>query len=180
MPFHEFAHSVRHSLDGNFGHFLLDAARYQYPQTHTSCKVTNQGFAFNEGWAEYWAGDYSTCSPATNYNQEGNVAAELARLERCSNRPAMVRVLRESRGQIHSIGDFQSRFTAILGGCAQPLTTSTGAGEPVLSAQQQIADLQRQIAAQRKLVASLNAAAAPTRAATPAAGRTCHGSSSSP
>ena len=63
VPFHEFAHSVRHSLDGNFGHFLLDAARYQYPQTHTSCKVTNQGFAFNEGWAEYWAGDYSTCSP---------------------------------------------------------------------------------------------------------------------
>ena len=169
VPFHEFAHSVRHTYDGSFGHFLIDAARYQYPQTHTSCKVTNQGFAFNEGWAEYWAGDYSTCSPATNYNQEGNVAAELARLERCSNRPAMVRVLRESRGQIHSIGDFQTRFTAILGGCAQPLTTSTGAGEPVLSAQQQIAEIQLQIAAQRKLVASLNrqAAAAKRRARNP-------------
>ena len=169
VPFHEFAHSFRHSYDGNIFHFTADAARYQYPQFHSSCKVTNRGFAFNEGWAEYWARDFSTCNPANNYDQEGNVAAELTRLEKCSNRSAMVRVLRESAGRIHSIEEFQTRFTQILGGCAQPLTTAGGAGEPVLTAQQQITDLQRQIAAQRKLIASLNrqASAAKRRARNP-------------
>ncbi len=156
VPFHEFAHSMRHSFDGNFLHFGVDAAKYSYPQTHTSCKVTNQGFAFNEGWAEYWAGDYSTCSPATNYNQEGNVAAELARLERCSNRPAMVRVLRESKGQIHSIGEFQTRFAQLIGPCSVPLVATSVGDEPPLTVLQQLADVRAQIVAQKKLIAGLD------------------------
>ena len=30
--------------------------RYKYAQHHYCGKKTNYGFAFNEGWAEYWAG----------------------------------------------------------------------------------------------------------------------------
>ena len=52
---HEFAHTIRHSYDGNLYHFLGDVARYRYSQTHYCSKLTNAGFAFNEGWAEYWA-----------------------------------------------------------------------------------------------------------------------------
>ena len=54
---HEFAHSFRHQLDGDKAHFLYDSARFWYLRSHsgTSCDSTNHGFAFNEGWAEYWA-----------------------------------------------------------------------------------------------------------------------------
>ena len=169
VPSHEFAHTVRHTFDGNIAHFGLDAARYLYPRVHESCKVTNQGFAFNEGWAEYWAREFRTCPPGTNFEQEGNVAGELARLERCTSRPNMVRVLRENPGRIHSIGEFQARHAALFGGCAVPLTTTTAPAQPVLTAQQQIRELQRQIAAQRKLVTSLErqASAAKRRARNP-------------
>ena len=47
---------MRHGLDGDFGHFLGDAATYNYAQSHNACDHTNLGFAFNEGWAEFWAG----------------------------------------------------------------------------------------------------------------------------
>jgi hypothetical protein len=54
---HEFAHTVRHALDGDTAHFLLDSGRFWYLRSHSgsSCEQTNHGFAFNEGWAEYWA-----------------------------------------------------------------------------------------------------------------------------
>ena len=54
---HEVAHTVRHSYDGNIGHFLVDVGRYNYAQHHHCGKQTNCGFAFNEGWAEFWAGE---------------------------------------------------------------------------------------------------------------------------
>lgn len=51
---HEFAHTVRHTLDGDVKHFLGDAAPppvgYFYTQSHECKKKTNEGFAFNEGW----------------------------------------------------------------------------------------------------------------------------------
>src|SRR5947208_3130702 len=88
--FHEFAHSVRHSFDGNFAHFLFDAARFGYPRTHSLCSNTNQGFAFNEGWAEYWAHTLGSCTSNTqDFNYEGNVATALDGLEKCSSRPTM-------------------------------------------------------------------------------------------
>ena len=54
---HEFAHTIRHSYDGNFNHFLLDVVRFGYTRYHYCSSKTNLGFAFNEGWAEYYAGD---------------------------------------------------------------------------------------------------------------------------
>ena len=56
---HELAHRVRHSYDGNILHFGKDVIKYKYTQHHHCGKKTNQGFAFNEGWAEFWAG---TCT----------------------------------------------------------------------------------------------------------------------
>ena len=51
---HEFAHTIRHHYDGNKGHFLWDAGRFWYLRSHRCTDDTNAGFAFNEGWAEYW------------------------------------------------------------------------------------------------------------------------------
>ena len=53
---HEFAHTIRHYYDGTYGHFLSDAVRFWYPRKHSCTDEKNAGFAFNEGWAEYWAG----------------------------------------------------------------------------------------------------------------------------
>lgn len=159
VSFHEFGHSVRHSFDGGFGHFVADAARYAYPQNHTSCKVTSGGFAFNEGWADYWARRGHDC-PATpqDFSQEGNVAAELKRLETCVGRPAMVNVLRRNPGAIHSLAEFQTRFSQLTGvtTCATPRFRTAAVDEVTLSPPQLAADSQAQITAQRKVVADLS------------------------
>src|SRR5436305_3970977 len=114
VNFHEFAHSVRHSFDGNFAHFLVDVARFNYAQNHNLCSHTNNGFAFNEGWAEYWAHTLQTCTSNTaDYTYEGNVATALNGLEQCSSRATLVRVLRENPGSIHSYSEFKAKWDAI-------------------------------------------------------------------
>ena len=159
VNFHEFAHSVRHSFDGNFLHFLADVAAFQYPQNHTACKTTNPGFAFNEGWAEYWARTLQTCGDGTNFSQEGNVATALDGLEKCANRPTMVRVLRENPGSIHSYAEFRTKFFAIVGpkACTIPPVTGIDAIEPSMTARALIRSGQAQIAAQERLIAELTA-----------------------
>lgn len=54
---HEFAHTVRHTLDGSLAHWTIDAGRFRYPRTHYCDLKTNEGFAFNEGWCSsfYWS-----------------------------------------------------------------------------------------------------------------------------
>ncbi|HET8822354.1 MAG TPA: hypothetical protein VFM57_12460 [Thermoleophilaceae bacterium] len=160
--FHEFAHAMRHSFDGGFAHFLVDAGRFQYPQFHSSCKDTNQGFAFNEGWAEYWARSFETCGDGTNLSQEGNVAAALTGLEGCSSRPQMVRVLREtptgitlSTG-IHSFGDFRARFFQLYGQqvCGSP-RVGAAVTDAVISRARIVRDIRGQISAQRSLIGRL-------------------------
>ncbi|HZI92375.1 MAG TPA: hypothetical protein VFD31_12235 [Thermoleophilaceae bacterium] len=155
---HEFAHAFRHTFDGSFAHFSFDVARFQYPQNHTPCKLTNEGFAFNEGWAEYWANTPDDCGDGTNYSQEGNVAAALTGLERCTDRASMVRVLRQHPGDIHSYPEFRSRFFQTFGqmACSPVPATAPGATSPILTRRLLVADLRNQIAAQRKLTASLS------------------------
>lgn len=114
--FHEFAHTVRHAFDGSAGHFYDDVVDFKYLQHHDACKlVSSSAFAFNEGWAEYWAGSWApapNCEGLApdNYRVEGNVAAALKGLEvQCPNveRPQMVDVLRRNPGRIHSFADFE-------------------------------------------------------------------------
>lgn len=117
---HEFAHTVRHAYDGTRQHFLYDAGRFLYPRPHEACDDTGAGFAFNEGWAEYWAREFTSsgpCVPFDDYAREGNVAAALTRLqEHCRvDRAAMVDVLRRhpatnDGGGIHSYEDFEKRL----------------------------------------------------------------------
>jgi hypothetical protein len=127
VNFHEFGHTVRHSLDGNFAHFLYDAVRFWYARTHNpiDCGGTNHGFAFNEGWAEFWATDWGAeppgapCEQTTDIEQEGDVAAMLYALSLCSDvgRAGMVSILRENPGSIHSFPDFEAALRGIFPDC---------------------------------------------------------------
>ena len=138
---HEFGHTVRHRFDGNLAHFFLDVGHYDYLQQHQACKKTNAGFAFNEGWAEYWAQDYwpaPSCAgqSSTDYTIEGNVAAALTSLQdNCQGvtRKTMVNVLRNNPagivGGIHSFDDFKSHITCRpkIGVNPPPLTQAESA-----------------------------------------------------
>jgi hypothetical protein len=160
VNFHEFAHSVRHSYDGGFPHFLNDAAHFEYLQHHNLLSVTNPGFAFNEGWAEYWAKTTMQCADPTDFSCEGNVATALTALERCANRATMARVLRENPGAIHSLSEFEARFFAIVPRASCVLGPVVAPGgltnvERTLSAGQQTTALNGLVSAERHLIAVL-------------------------
>lgn len=119
---HEFGHVIRHGFDGDLGHFLGDVVTHNYLQHHSACNKTGLGFAFNEGWAEYWErnvpGPDECPWPAEDWEVEGNVARALTELEaRCTagRRDLMVDVLRRNAGRIHSYPEF-----AALLGCPLP------------------------------------------------------------
>lgn len=119
--YHEFGHRIRHAQDGDFVHFLSDVSSYSYLQQHWTDKVTNEGFAFNEGWAEYNATltdpaqastfskwDPSKVSKGSN-TVEGNVAARLFKLSRdCGGFKRMWSTLQT--GGIHSYNQFSIRL----------------------------------------------------------------------
>lgn len=118
---HEYGHVLRHGYDGDFGHFLGDVAAYNYAQNHEICLHSNGGFAFNEGWAEFWAEDFEgapDCGRPGDMETEGNVAAALQELmENCagSKRKLMVEVLMRNPGTIHSFDQFKAAL-----GCPEP------------------------------------------------------------
>ena len=118
---HEFGHVIRHGFDGDFGHFLGDVVTYNYLQNHEPCNHTNGGYAFNEGWAEFWAPDFRPapdCGRPGDMETEGNVAAALTDLmENCAGgkRKPMVETLQRNPGTIHSFSEFRDRL-----GCPFP------------------------------------------------------------
>jgi len=116
---HELAHVVRHVLDGNAIHFGIDAARFIYTRNHRCELESNHGYAFNEGWAIFWAGECQsrTVAPLDNYRVEANVAAALRALQsRCGSTDGrMVEVLAKSPRSVHSFPDFQTRHKALFG-----------------------------------------------------------------
>jgi hypothetical protein len=158
VNFHEFAHSVRHSFDGGTLHFLFDAARFGYAKTHELCLVSNEGFAFNEGWAEFWAHTPATCGNGTNFNQEGNVATALTGLEKCANRATMVRVLKENPEAIHSYNDFKTKFFQIVGQRACQIASIGGlkAIETPIASAPLLASAEAQIAAQSQAISNMS------------------------
>jgi hypothetical protein len=109
---HEFGHAARHSSDGNIDEFNLDVVRFVYAQYHSDhCNTHNEGFAFNEGWAEYWAGTINDCGRAAgtfDSHVEADVANFLRYVETCvGGRGGMLRVLHEHPGGVHSIDDMR-------------------------------------------------------------------------
>ncbi len=128
---HEFGHIIRHSFDGDRGHFDWDVTRFRYARYHSACandcnnwstesKEIREAFAFNEGWAEFWAGEY-VCSSGLSHECEGGVATILQHIESDltnSGRKArkfMCQVLKNNPGRIHSIHEFISRLNEMLG-----------------------------------------------------------------
>lgn len=162
---HEFAHTFRHFLDGNRAHFLGDSAYYWYLRSHssTSCEPTNIGFAFNEGWAEYWADEVQAtpCKNASDFRIERNVAFELKRLQQtCRNasRREMVDVLRRRR--VHALSEFATALGCVL---PKPIKTTGRAKRPAPTLRK-LAD--SKAAAARPLLASVNSSIRSLRAQT--------------
>lgn len=117
---HEFGHRIRHGQDGDFAHFLSDVASYTYLQQHKMEKVTNEGFAFNEGWAEYFNAQVNGGEDTTQLanwpmvngganNVEGNVAAKIHKLSgQCGGLKQMWSTLQT--GGIHSYTQFSNKL----------------------------------------------------------------------
>lgn len=127
---HEFGHVIRHGYDGDATHFFGDIIHHEYARHHGRCARTGLGFAFNEGWGDYWAGRNQTrprCDPPVavdDYAVEGNVSAELKVLaDRCfaGRRAPMAEVLRTNPGVIHSLEEFRARLPAE---CRHPTVTA--------------------------------------------------------
>ena len=128
--FHEFAHTVRHSLDGSEAHFLGDNAKYTYARSHNGCPTTNEGFAFNEGWAEFWSGELgSDRVEDRSFENECHVTFLLRQLQPNfpGGRRDMVEVLRQNPESIHSISDYCKATNKLFPGAChfQAVTTST-------------------------------------------------------
>ena len=136
--FHEFGHRIRHAQDGDFVHFLGDVASFSYMQQHWATKVTNNGFAFNEGWAEYYAAannvaNYANWTPVTGGDSvEGNVSANLWKAHaNCGGFAKLWNILKT--GNIHSWPQFSTRLIASVQGDADfrsrhPMCLSTLTG----------------------------------------------------
>lgn len=107
----ELAHAVRYHYDGPLAHFKRDAVKYGYERAHSCSKRTNPGFAFNAGWAAWWAGLCFGRPASGPKSVEGNVAAALRSLQaRCSTSNAqMWQVLQKNKRSIHSYFMFASR-----------------------------------------------------------------------
>lgn len=115
---HEVAHIARHSMDGDFAHFMYDVGRFWYMRNHNCGTQSNDGYAFNEGWAEFWASECNGTygSKRTDYQYEGNVAKALRRLKSAckSSDSRFITLLKSNKGKIHSFSAFnqkhQSRY----------------------------------------------------------------------
>ena len=123
--FHEFGHTIRQSVDGDYSHFMVDASVYFYGHQHGYCGQSgyhaNAGFAFNEGWAEYWSKEDTACqADLTNPNIEGTVAHDLVTLQACpqvGGRKGMFAVLEQGQNIVHSDGDFRAHYLALYPEC---------------------------------------------------------------
>ena len=107
--------------DGNLAHFLADAIRFRYMRQHDCSTKSNFGYAFNEGFAAFWAGQCPFWYGPPPYNDltiEGNVATSLRLLQKsCGFTDVqMIDVLRENPKQIHSFQDFKEKS-----GCISPI-----------------------------------------------------------
>lgn len=129
---HEFAHLVRNASLGSRSAFLDEVSQFDYRRRRDVCRRTSPRYAFHEGWAEYWAGDFlpAPC-PATQADAavEGDVAWTLTRLERSCQRRRLVDVLLARGRSIHSIDDFQR---ALGSSCVEaPLDPGTVPRSPI-------------------------------------------------
>jgi hypothetical protein len=160
VNFHEFGHAIRHSFDGDFNHFSWDNTRFIYGRSHGLCDNTNSGFAFNEGWAEFWAEQprfFPTCTSLSSmdFETEFNVAMDLTRLMQCAgkSRKDMIEFLGSRQNFIHSDNDFREQFkihfSTDLSGC--PPVGSPAMSNSPLRAEQEVLVLHDSTAILKKI-----------------------------
>jgi hypothetical protein len=144
--FHEFGHRLREGIDGDGTEFINDAVAFTYARSHAWNLLSNEGFAFNEGWAEYHSTlfDNKLFDPNNvhdflegwttlgNWQKvEGNVAASLLKLsDACGGFPSLWKALASAKqntswvpfrkGGIHSYQEFEDAFIAQNPGCKRP------------------------------------------------------------
>jgi hypothetical protein len=180
VNFHEFGHTIRQSVDGDYTHFVNDASLYTYARFHGYCDlmgyVGNAGFAFNEGWAEYWSTQTNGCpyiDDPTNMNVEGDVAKDLGQLAQCNGvgRLGMMSVLiRAGNNKIHGDPEFRKYYQQYYPQCPFPLPLNSGgctmasgdttfgpARTVVMSTKEQLAKLQQMLADQSSATSRLQA-----------------------
>lgn len=77
--FHEFGHRIRHGADGDANHFNGDLLLFRYARHHSAHDHTNLGFAFNEGWAQYFKTLSSTGAlhTARTWEMDNNAGDEM-------------------------------------------------------------------------------------------------------
>lgn len=123
---HEFGHSLRHSADGDLGHWGWDMFRWAYGRFHDGNEISNEQYAFNEGWAHFWectrsalsrsCPDISTATPpATEADwNEKRIGERLIAMSRIAGvgRAAMQQLLRDNPGSIHTLWEYENRFCA--------------------------------------------------------------------
>jgi hypothetical protein len=135
---HEFGHCQRQTVDGNLTHFLDDSINYVYARKHDYCGGPtgyheNQGFAFNEGWADYWSGEprlvLACPNDTANPNIEGTVSLDLEMMSLCPGvgRHGMFQVLLSAgTWAIHSDADFRRHYQQNFPNCPLPTPLTGG------------------------------------------------------
>jgi hypothetical protein len=118
--YHEFGHRLRHATDGDVAHFNNDLVWYRYGRHHERDEDTNLGFAFNEGWANYFRDRLQPDFLEGSWNGvnqgdevEGHVSHKLISLaDHCGDFKPMWLTLKENPGTIHSFPEFYQKFIA--------------------------------------------------------------------
>jgi hypothetical protein len=133
---HEFGHRIRHGADGDTVHFNWDATRFRYLRNHSMGDVTNEGFAFNEGWAEYHKslrhpGEVSTVWNGTKgINVEGDVATQLLVLSnKCGGFAKLYATMKDAGANaFHSVNEFRAEFMKRNPTCSDPVPSGDAPG----------------------------------------------------
>lgn len=121
---HEFGHTLRHAADGDLGHWGWDNFRWAYARNHDGTEVFNEQYAFNEGWSDYWECTIGSLAwrctttfsgvPGAGFMDwnERLIANRLSAMASAPGvgHPAMVEILRDNPGTIHTLWDFEQRY----------------------------------------------------------------------
>lgn len=166
---HEFWHTVRNASLGSEPAFLDEVSQFDF-RSHTSpCRRTTAQYAFHEGWAEFWARDFSPAPGCRGIQPddpevEGDVAWSLTKLaHNCSTvtPKRMVEVMLARGSKIHSLADFVKELgvgsAACQGRPLDPRTVPRTKAAPPVSGDRWVRDLQAALTSVRQRATNLGA-----------------------
>lgn len=142
---HEFGHRIRDGADGDNNHWNWDNTRFVYAHVHEfNSRGPTEGFAFHEGWAEYFNKMIDPVGLAPDQNVpdgnwtgpldesiEGFVANKLLNLSNtCGGFPAMWGTLKANPGTIHSLAEFEAALLIRHPQCARSASVAIKPSSP--------------------------------------------------